>query len=74
MYIIFYLEKKNELLMDFFLDYNPEQVIDMTSKESGQIANVFNAIDKNLSSELVSKIGAIYKFNVKGNFIPFILI
>lgn len=62
-------------MLDFFLDDNdPEQMIKTNNAGSGEIARVFNVINENLSTELVSKIGAIYKFNVKGNFFSFILI
>lgn len=61
-------------MMDFFLDEDSEEVAKTGSAESGQIAHVFNVINDNLNSELVSRIGAIYKFNVKGNFLSFILI
>lgn len=65
-------------MLDFFLDdVNMADVISFDKKnneETGQtVARVFNAINANLSSELVSKTGAIYQFNVKGNFL-FILI
>lgn len=39
------------------------------NSESGKVEGIFSAINANLSSELVSKTGAIYKFNVKGNLI-----
>jgi len=57
-------------MLDFFLnDTQNNSSSDKTnSEETGQLAHVFNAINANLSSELVSKVGAIYQFNVKGNF------
>ncbi|XP_071559120.1 hydroxysteroid dehydrogenase-like protein 2 [Temnothorax nylanderi] len=61
---------KDQLMMDFFLDDTQDNLIktspNKTSEEPGQMARVFNAINANLSSELVSKTGAIYQFNVKG--------
>lgn len=61
-------------MLDFFLDDDNVSSVHekMNSEETGQIARVFNAINANLSSELVSKTGAIYKFNVKGNFFSFL--
>lgn len=63
---------KDQLMLDFFLDdvnIHPD-VISFDKKsnaETGQtVARVFNAINANLSSELVGKTGAIYQFNVKG--------
>lgn len=64
-------------MLDFFVGdvhiqaNNPDKT---SSDETGQMARVFNAINANLSSELVGKIGAIYQFNVKGDFFLFILI
>ncbi|KAL0100412.1 hypothetical protein PUN28_019632 [Cardiocondyla obscurior] len=64
-------EYKDQLMLDFFLDDaqvegNNSSSFKTSNKESGQIAHVFDAINANLSTELVSKTGAIYKFNVKG--------
>lgn len=38
------------------------------SSESGKVESIFSAINAKLSTELVNKTGAIYQFNVKGNF------
>lgn len=73
-------ENKDNLMRDFFVEDNLEiiqghtfdkqQVSNQTSNsESGKVERVFSAINVNLSSELVSKTGAIYQFNVKGNLI-----
>lgn len=63
-------------MLDFFLDIedNKPSSDKTNSGEAGQIEHVFNTINANLSSELVSKTGAIYQFNVKGNFFLFIFI
>ncbi|KAH0947275.1 hypothetical protein HN011_011471 [Eciton burchellii] len=63
---------KDNLMLDFFLD---EEVSNLQNVESaktsngeiGQMARIFSAIERNLSSDLVNKTGAIYQFNVKGN-------
>lgn len=57
-------------MLDFFVgDVHTQANNPKTSSdETGQMARVFNAINANLSSELVGKIGAIYQFNVKGDF------
>lgn len=58
---------KDNLMLDFFLeDMQIQDNPDKATEETGQLARVFNAIKANLSSELVSKTGAIYQFNVKG--------
>jgi len=65
-------------MLDFFLDdnntlysqdkkYNSNKT---NNNEVGQVERVFIAINANLSNELVNRTGAIYQFNVKGNF-PF---
>jgi len=60
-------------MLDFFLDgahvYNADKT---NNEETGRLAHLFNVINANLSSELVDKTGAIYQFNVKGNFFLFI--
>jgi len=63
-------------MLDFFLDIEGDKSSSgkTNSGETGQIEHVFNAINANLSSELVSKTGAIYQFNVKGNLFLFIFI
>ncbi|XP_012540264.1 hydroxysteroid dehydrogenase-like protein 2 [Monomorium pharaonis] len=58
---------KDNLMPDFFVDdIQYAQIPNKTNEETGQLARIFNAISENLSSDLVSKTGAIYKFNVKG--------
>lgn len=69
-------------MMDFFLDDN--NILDSQDKkhssnktnngEVGQVERIFIAINENLSNELVNRTGAIYQFNVKGNFFCFFLI
>ncbi|XP_011172738.1 hydroxysteroid dehydrogenase-like protein 2 [Solenopsis invicta] len=56
---------KDNLMLDFFLDVE-ENSPKASSEETGQVASLFKTIKANLNSELVGKIGAIYKFNVKG--------
>ncbi|CAH2980118.1 unnamed protein product [Chilo suppressalis] len=71
----------NNLLLDFFLDLPGQKVIPnkqatgqakQEKSESappagdGQIPQLFTAISKTLSTELVQKTQAIYQFNVKG--------
>lgn len=63
-------------MLDFFLDGahtkdNIHSGADKTNNETGRLAHLFNVINANLSSELVDKTGAIYQFNVKGNFFSF---
>lgn len=58
-------------MLDYFVDDAQTQdnnISDKMSDETEQMTRVFNAINANLSSELVSKTGAIYQFNVKGIF------
>ncbi|XP_011638942.1 hydroxysteroid dehydrogenase-like protein 2 [Pogonomyrmex barbatus] len=60
---------KDNLMIDFFLDeaVGRAKIFNETNNPTEtQMARIFNAINANLSSELVSKTGAIYKFNVKG--------
>ncbi|XP_011881342.1 PREDICTED: hydroxysteroid dehydrogenase-like protein 2 [Vollenhovia emeryi] len=62
---------KDKLMMDFFLEDTSTQGDTSSpdkarSEETGQMARIFNAINANLSSELVSRTGAIFQFNVKG--------
>jgi len=73
--LILFLANKNNLMLDFFLDeevsnlQNIDRKSDKTSNgEIGQMARIFSAIERNLSSDLVNKTGAIYQFNVKGNY------
>ncbi|EZA47735.1 Hydroxysteroid dehydrogenase-like protein [Ooceraea biroi] len=67
-------ENKDSLMRDFFLNDdipNSPHIGDKSSKlssgETGKIPRIFNAIETNLSSELVNKTGAIYQFNIKGD-------
>lgn len=62
-------------MVDFFLDDNntlesqdKQYNSDKTNNEVGQVERIFIAINANLSNELVNRTGAIYQFNVKGNF------
>ncbi|XP_011141140.2 hydroxysteroid dehydrogenase-like protein 2 isoform X1 [Harpegnathos saltator] len=70
-------ENKDSLMPDFFVEDNlsiiqghpftKSQISDKTSSGgSGKLESIFSVINANLSSELVSKTGAIYQFNVKG--------
>lgn len=76
-----FLENKDNLMLDFFLDSNlghnaepSASLSSMTQKSSGEsvtfgdgkVATIFTAINKNLSPELVKRTGAIFQFNVKG--------
>lgn len=74
MSITIFLANKDNLLMDFFLDdissKNGNLITPITSggktNNKEQVARIFDAINVNLSSELVSKTGAIFQFNVTG--------
>lgn len=63
---------KDNLMLDFFLEVGPdlikirEQGSD-SGVQGGQIASVFEKIQANLSSELVSKTNATFHFVVKGS-------
>ncbi|XP_058806430.1 hydroxysteroid dehydrogenase-like protein 2 [Phymastichus coffea] len=70
----------DNLMLDFFLDIDKidprmvEKEVQRHQKLSqanggsgGKIEMIFAAIDKNLSNELVTKTGAIFQFNVKGD-------
>ncbi|XP_014467653.1 PREDICTED: hydroxysteroid dehydrogenase-like protein 2 [Dinoponera quadriceps] len=68
-------ENKDNLMVDFFIEdnisviqnkFNP-QISDETRSGTGKVEGIFSAINANLSTELVSKTGAIFKFNVKGD-------
>lgn len=79
-FVIFFLANKNNLMMDFFLDDN--NILDSQDKkhnsdrtnnnEVGKVERIFIAINAHLSNELVNRTGAIYQFNVKGNFFSFL--
>lgn len=62
---------KDNLMLDFFLE-DSSDIIKIRQQgwdsgvQGGQIASVFQKIQANLSSELVSKTNAIYHFVVKG--------
>jgi hypothetical protein len=68
---LFFSANKENLMLDFFLEKSPD-TIKLTQQRSGsslgagQIASVFEKVEANLSSELVSKTNAIYHFVVKG--------
>lgn len=63
---------EKNLMVDFFLNESLESLQNENNKtenKSGggsKITNLFAVIEANLNSELVSKVGAIYQFNVKG--------
>ncbi|XP_060802816.1 hydroxysteroid dehydrogenase-like protein 2 isoform X2 [Amyelois transitella] len=54
------------LLPDFFLEVPGEQKEAKKPSDAGQIPNLFAAISKSLSADLVKNTQAIYQFNVKG--------
>ncbi|XP_055716775.1 hydroxysteroid dehydrogenase-like protein 2 isoform X2 [Phlebotomus papatasi] len=71
----------DDLLPDFFLDWDPSQFEKFADKmnltryteggeakptEKGNIAGLFGKIESLLSEELVKRVGASYMFNVKG--------
>ncbi|KAH0945273.1 hypothetical protein HN011_004726 [Eciton burchellii] len=65
-------ENKDNLMSDFFLDDEDPNLQNIKSNkiknnETEQIVHIFNAIETNLSNELVNRTGAIYQFNIKGN-------
>jgi hypothetical protein len=73
MKLIFSLENKDNLMSDFFLDDEDPNLQNIKSNkiknnETEQIVHIFNAIETNLSNELVNRTGAIYQFNIKGNY------
>jgi hypothetical protein len=57
-------------MLDFFLEAGPNTIKiaqqSTGSTAAGQIASVFEKIQANLSSELVSKTSAVFHFVVKG--------
>ncbi|XP_033339093.2 hydroxysteroid dehydrogenase like 2 [Megalopta genalis] len=74
-------ENKDNLMLDFFLEDNvdglslQDQLIKKRAVKSAQsdnksnlkIEQIFTAIEANLTSDLVTKTGAIFQFNVKGD-------
>lgn len=70
-------------MLDFFLEDNLAQLslqdrmisrkqkktdsVQDAGKPEGKIPRIFAVIEANLNNELVTKTGAIYQFNVKGN-------
>ena len=72
--MIFFADNIENLMMDFFLDDVPkEKMIKLQDSlqqsgaaPGGKIERIFTAIEASLSTDLVSKTGAIYQFNVKG--------
>ncbi|XP_024947204.1 hydroxysteroid dehydrogenase-like protein 2 isoform X2 [Cephus cinctus] len=68
-------ESKEKLMLDFFLDplqsdkaqVEDEKTQGKNNLGDGKVAEVFFAIQSNLSTDLVSKTGAVYQFNVKGD-------
>lgn len=63
-------------MLDFFIDLDSKDlriveggISQSAQKSGGKIADIFSAIDKNINTELVSKTGAVFQFNVKGNFL-----
>lgn len=48
------------------LNQNTGKDTKVTDSGSGQVAEIFTAIQGNLNSDLVTKTGAIFQFNVKG--------
>jgi hypothetical protein len=69
--LIFLSAYKENLMLDFFLetDVNTIKIEQQSTGHTaagGQIASVFEKIQANLSSELVSKTNAVFHFVVKG--------
>ncbi|XP_001608210.1 hydroxysteroid dehydrogenase-like protein 2 [Nasonia vitripennis] len=62
----------DNLMMDFFIDLDSTDLRivggnkEPAKVESGKIASLFSVIEKSINPELVSKTGAIFQFNVKG--------
>ena len=60
-------------MLDFFIDLDSTDLRivgkknESQSVSGGKIASIFTAIEANLNADLVSKTGAIFQFNVKGN-------
>lgn len=68
---LFVSANKDNLMLDFFLEAGSglltiKQQGSNTGVQGGQIASVFEKIQANLSSDLVSKTNAIFHFVVKG--------
>ncbi|XP_076681930.1 hydroxysteroid dehydrogenase like 2 isoform X1 [Andrena cerasifolii] len=73
---------KDNLMLDFFLEDNLAQLtlqdrmiprkqkktdgVQDAGKPEGKISRIFSVIEANLNNDLVTKTGAIYQFNVKG--------
>lgn len=68
---LFVSANKDNIMLDLFLEEGPgllkiKQQGSNSGVQGGQIASVFEKIQANLSSELVSKTNAIFHFVVKG--------
>ena len=68
---LFVSANKDNLMLDFFLDVGPDLLkIKQQDSDSGvpggQIESIFEKIQANLSSDLVSKTNAMFHFVVKG--------
>ncbi|XP_055524677.1 hydroxysteroid dehydrogenase-like protein 2 isoform X2 [Wyeomyia smithii] len=72
-------ENADKLMADFFLDVEPEKLIEFAAEGShaaslkksaepaGKIEGLFKKIESLLSDEIISKTRAVYEFNVKGD-------
>ncbi|XP_033214489.1 hydroxysteroid dehydrogenase-like protein 2 [Belonocnema kinseyi] len=59
---------EQNLLQDAFLDIDAAEIHSSGDKrQTGKLTDLFRAIEGSVSAELVSKTGAIYQFNVKGD-------
>ncbi|GLH12399.1 Peroxisomal multifunctional enzyme type 2 [Gryllus bimaculatus] len=67
-------ENADSLMDDFFLDTPPDVILASQAKEgkassassgSGDIEKLFSSIQGSLSNSLVSKVGAVFQFNLK---------
>jgi len=71
MFFLFVSANKDKLMVDFFLEVGPD-ILKIKQQGSdggvqgGQVASIFEKIQANLSSELVSKTNAMFHFVVKG--------
>uniref|UniRef100_A0A182JTK9 Hydroxysteroid dehydrogenase-like protein 2 n=1 Tax=Anopheles christyi TaxID=43041 RepID=A0A182JTK9_9DIPT len=71
-------ENADKLMPDFFLDVEPEKLVEFAAEgshaaslkkpaaEGGKIEGLFQKIESLLSEEIVRKTGAVYEFKVKG--------